>query len=94
MERVRGADPMAVENINAALLARALRPQFDGLARSAVSVIDIALRDLKAQAVSQPLFRLLGRSNNEVPTYAAWNLWLQSASDPGMLAKNGRVRPC
>lgn len=45
------------------------RPQFDGLARSAVSVIDIALWDLKAKALSQPLYRLLGGSNNKVPTY-------------------------
>jgi L-alanine-DL-glutamate epimerase-like enolase superfamily enzyme len=91
MERVHGADPMAVESINAALLARAVRPQFDGLARSAVSVIDIALWDLKAKALSQPLYRLLGGSNNKVPTYAAWHLWLQSAPDPETLAKNGRA---
>jgi len=90
MERVHGANPMAVESINAALLARAVRPQFDGLARSAVSVIDIALWDLKAKALSQPLFRLLGGSTNRVPTYAAWNLWLQSAPDLERLAKNGR----
>jgi L-alanine-DL-glutamate epimerase-like enolase superfamily enzyme len=89
MDRVRGVDPMAVDSINAALLARAVRPQFDGLARSAVSVIDIALWDLKAKALSQPLYRLLGGSNNRVPTYAAWNLWLQSAPDPETLAKNG-----
>lgn len=91
MERVHGADPMAVESINAALLARVVRPQFDGLARSAVSVIDIALWDLKAKALSQPLFRLLGGSNNRVPTYAAWHLWLQSAPDLETLAKNGRA---
>jgi L-alanine-DL-glutamate epimerase-like enolase superfamily enzyme len=75
MERVHGANPMAVESINAALLARAVRPQFDGLARSAVSVIDIALWDLKAKALSQPLFRLLGGSTDRVSTYAAWDLF-------------------
>lgn len=53
MERVRGADPMAVESLNAALLARTSRPQFDGLARSAISIIDIALWDLKAKAIPQ-----------------------------------------
>jgi L-alanine-DL-glutamate epimerase-like enolase superfamily enzyme len=53
MERVVSKNPMAVESINAALLARAVRPQFDGLARSAVSIIDIALWDLKAKALSQ-----------------------------------------
>src|SRR5262245_3466999 len=59
MERVVGEDPLAVQSINAALLARTTRPQFEGLARSATSVIDIALWDLKAKALSQPLYRLL-----------------------------------
>jgi L-alanine-DL-glutamate epimerase-like enolase superfamily enzyme len=88
MEKVHGANPMEVESINAALLARAARTQFDGLARSAVSVIDIALWDLKAKALSQPLFRLLGGSTNTVPTYAAWNLFPQSAPDSKTLIKN------
>jgi L-alanine-DL-glutamate epimerase-like enolase superfamily enzyme len=56
-------------------LQRATRPQFDGLARSAVSLIDIALWDLKAKALGQPLYRLLGASDNRVPTYASWKLW-------------------
>lgn len=76
-ERVVGQDPMAVESINAGLLQRATRPQFDGLARSAVSVIDIALWDLKAKALGQPLFRLLGAADNRVTSYASWNLWWQ-----------------
>lgn len=91
MERVHGANPMAVESINAALLARAVRPQFDGLARSAVSAIDIALWDLKAKALSQPLFRLLGGSTDRISTYAAWNLFPQSVPDLETLAKNGRA---
>ena len=90
MEKVHGANPMAVESINAVLLARAVRPQFDGLARSAVSLIDIALWDLKAKALSQPLFRLLGGSTNRVPTHAAWNLFLRSPVDLETLAKIGR----
>jgi L-alanine-DL-glutamate epimerase-like enolase superfamily enzyme len=90
MERVHGTDPMAVESVNAALLARAVRPQFDGLARSAVSAIDIARWDLKAKALSQPLFRLLGESTNRVPTCAAWNLFPQSAPDLETPARNGR----
>ena len=89
MEKVHGANPMAVESINAALLARAVRPQFDGLARSAVSLIDIALWDLKAKALSQPLFRLLGGSTNRVPTHAAWNLF----PAPGLTSSAGQDRP-
>jgi L-alanine-DL-glutamate epimerase-like enolase superfamily enzyme len=53
-------------------------------------VIDIALWDLKAKALSQPLFRLLGASTHRIPTYAAWNLFPQSAPDLETLARNGR----
>jgi L-alanine-DL-glutamate epimerase-like enolase superfamily enzyme len=74
-QRVMGQDPMAVESINATLVARTPRPQFDGLARSATSLVDIALWDIKAKALGQPLFRLLGASDNKVRTYASWNLW-------------------
>jgi L-alanine-DL-glutamate epimerase-like enolase superfamily enzyme len=77
IERVVGEDPLAVESINARLLGRLSRPQYDGLLRSAVSVIDIALWDIKAKALGQPLWRLLGASGDPVPTYASWNLWWQ-----------------
>ncbi|HWO73319.1 MAG TPA: mandelate racemase/muconate lactonizing enzyme family protein [Dehalococcoidia bacterium] len=76
-ERVLGRDPMAVEAINADLLRTGTRPQFGGLARSAVSVVDIAVWDLKAKALGQPLYRLLGAQDNRVTAYASWNLWWQ-----------------
>ncbi len=77
-EFVIGEDPMAVERINTALMGRAgLRDQFWGLARSAICVIDIALWDLKAKILGQPLYRLLGAQSAEVPVYASWNLWWQ-----------------
>jgi L-alanine-DL-glutamate epimerase-like enolase superfamily enzyme len=87
-ERVIGLDPLAVESINATLNSKYLaRPQFDGLGRSAISLVDIALWDLKAQALEQPLFRLLGGTETRVRTYASWNLWYQY--DIERLAQNG-----
>ena len=86
-QRTIGRDPMAVESINAEFLARIPRPQFDSLARSAAGLVDIALWDLKAKALGQPLWRLLGASNNLVPTYASWNLWWQY--DIETLARHG-----
>ena len=86
-ERVIGRDPMEAESINAAMLTRLTRPQHDGLARSAASLVDIALWDLKAQALGQPLWRLLGGSNNKVRTYASWNLWFHYDIDT--LAQHG-----
>ncbi len=77
-EFVIGEDPMAVERINTSLMQRAgLRDQFWGLARSAICVIDIALWDLKAKMLNQPLHRLLGAQSDEVTVYASWNLWWQ-----------------
>jgi L-alanine-DL-glutamate epimerase-like enolase superfamily enzyme len=74
-ERVIGLDPMAVESINSTLVTRLSRPQLDGIGRSGASLVDIALWDIKAKALDQPLWRLLGGSNNKVRTYASWNLW-------------------
>jgi L-alanine-DL-glutamate epimerase-like enolase superfamily enzyme len=76
-ERVIGEEPMRVESINTALLRTGTRPQFGGLARSVVSVIDAALWDIKARMLDRPLYRLLGASDNHVPVYASWNLWWQ-----------------
>jgi L-alanine-DL-glutamate epimerase-like enolase superfamily enzyme len=86
-ERTLGQDPLAAEGVNAGFLARATRPQFDGLARSAAGLIDIALWDLKAKALGRPLYRLLGARSNEVPAYASWNLWFQY--DIETLAQHG-----
>jgi len=76
-EQVVGQDPMQVESINAKLLYIFTRIQLSGLANSAAGVVDIALWDLKAQALGQPLYRLLGAAGNTVPAYASWNLWWQ-----------------
>ena len=77
-ELVVGEDPMGVESINGMLMGRAgFRTQFWGMARSAISVIDIALWDLKAKMLGRPLHRLLGAMQDEVPVYAGWNLWWQ-----------------
>lgn len=74
-EQVVGQDPMQVESINAKLLYIFTRIQLSGLANSAAGVVDIALWDLKAQALGRPLWRLLGAADNTVPAYASWNLW-------------------
>jgi L-alanine-DL-glutamate epimerase-like enolase superfamily enzyme len=66
---------MQVESINAKLLYIFTRIQLSGLANSAAGVVDIALWDLKARALGQPLWRLLGGADNTVPAYASWNLW-------------------
>ena len=84
-----GQDPMAVENVNTMLMGRAgFRTQFWGTARSAISVIDVALWDLKAKMLGRPLHRLLGATEDEVDVYASWNLWWQY--DLPTLARHAR----
>lgn len=59
------------------LPATGSRPQLAGMARSAASVVDTALWDLRAQAAGVPLYRLLGGTAATVETYASWDLWWQ-----------------
>ena len=42
-----------------------------GIAANAISAIDIALWDLKARTLEQPLFHLLGARRDEVPIYGS-----------------------
>jgi L-alanine-DL-glutamate epimerase-like enolase superfamily enzyme len=43
----------------------------DGLAATAISAIDVALWDLKAKLLDEPLARLFGRYRDEVPIYGS-----------------------
>ena len=85
-EMVVGEDPLHVEAINQRLLARGSRA-LGGILRCAVSAIDVALWDLKAKMLGQPLYRLLGGQDNRVTAYASWNLWWQY--DLETLARHG-----
>src|SRR5437588_4917222 len=42
-----------------------------GIASTAISAVDIALWDLKARMLEQPLFRLLGARRDEAPIYGS-----------------------
>lgn len=82
-EQVLGEDPLAVERINARLLARGLA---GGLGNRAAAAIDVALWDIKGKVLGQPLHRLLGGFRDRVPAYAGWKLWWQY--DLGTLARH------
>jgi len=43
----------------------------DGLAATAISAVDVALWDLKAKLLDEPLARLFGRYRDEVPIYGS-----------------------
>jgi len=57
----------------------------DGLAATAISAVDVALWDLKAKLIDEPLARLLGRYRDEVPIYGSGGF--TSYSDDEMRAQ-------
>jgi L-alanine-DL-glutamate epimerase-like enolase superfamily enzyme len=63
-----------VENIGAAwqaMIGATRNAGRSGIASTAISAVDIALWDLKARAVGQPLFHHLGAYRDSVPIYAS-----------------------
>jgi L-alanine-DL-glutamate epimerase-like enolase superfamily enzyme len=79
----------AVKNCDAADPPRAWRAMNekvrnvgrDGLAATAISAVDIALWDLKAKLVDEPLARLFGRYRDEVPIYGSGGFTTYSDDD-------------
>jgi L-alanine-DL-glutamate epimerase-like enolase superfamily enzyme len=63
-----------VEDVGTAwgrMVARVRNAGRPGIAATAISAVDIALWDLKAQMAGQPLFRLLGPYREAVPIYGS-----------------------
>jgi L-alanine-DL-glutamate epimerase-like enolase superfamily enzyme len=54
-----------------AMIARVRNCGRPGIAATAISAVDTALWDLRARALGQPLFRLLGAYREEVPVYGS-----------------------
>ena len=67
-----GEDPMATERLWEKLYWLLSPRGQTGYASHAMAALDIALWDLKAQALRQPLWRLLGGARQRVPVYATF----------------------
>ena len=70
-EVVRGHDAMAVSGATLAMDKAVRNNGRRGLAAMAISAVDTALWDLKAQLLGLPLFRLLGEVRDEIPVYGS-----------------------
>jgi L-alanine-DL-glutamate epimerase-like enolase superfamily enzyme len=68
---VRGADAMAPPAAWRQMIVQLRNAGQPGIGAMAVSAVDIALWDLKARLLGQPLFRLLPAFRDEVPVYGS-----------------------
>lgn len=70
-EGVVGRDALAPQAANRALRERVRNLGDEGLAATAISAIDIALWDLKARLLDEPLIDLLGAARERAPIYGS-----------------------
>jgi L-alanine-DL-glutamate epimerase-like enolase superfamily enzyme len=70
-DAVRGRDPMANGDGYAAMRRAARNAVVPGLVTLAISAVDVALWDLKAQLLGVPLADLFGRCHDSVPIYGS-----------------------
>jgi L-alanine-DL-glutamate epimerase-like enolase superfamily enzyme len=68
---VVGRDPAGVRGIWKAMVDQVFKGGNRGIITGAISAIDVALWDLKAKAVGQPLWKLLGASEPRARAYAS-----------------------
>jgi L-alanine-DL-glutamate epimerase-like enolase superfamily enzyme len=68
---ILGGDVDEVGALHGAMVATVRNLGRQGMAAGAISAVDVALWDLKARLVGQPLFRLLGAYRESVPVYGS-----------------------
>lgn len=67
-----GMDPMCTEAIRRKLYWTTAVKYFMGAWNCAMSMIDIALWDIRGKATGQPIWKLLGGANPELPAYVTF----------------------
>ena len=82
-----GEDPMATERLWERLYWLLSPRGQTGYASHAIAALDIALWDLKAQALGQPLWRLLGGARQRVPVYATFGFGFFERDELAQAAK-------
>ena len=68
---LEGEDPSAVSSLYDRMLAQVFKAGHGGATFGGIGTLDMAVWDLKAKAVGQPLWRLLGARDRFVPGYAS-----------------------
>ncbi len=86
---ISGMDPARPEQVAQKVRDSLGTPVIGGLVTLALSAIDMALWDIRAKSLKQPLWKLLGGHRERVATYASGAL-MRSLTDD-QLAKAGRT---
>ncbi len=71
---VQGMDALRPEEIRNKLVLATSRKHVTGAWNNAVSLVDIALWDLKGKALGQPVWKLLGGAHARLPAYVTFGL--------------------
>jgi D-arabinonate dehydratase len=77
---VMGADPFDTERLWEKMFRTSLMVGRKGAVIRALSTIDIALWDIKARAMNQPLYKILGAHTDQVPVYSSGGYYRQGES--------------
>lgn len=75
-ELLIGKNPLATEELWRDMWDKTLLYGHWGIVTFAISLIDIALWDIKGKVYNQPIYRLLGGTKNIFDVYASDGLWL------------------
>jgi len=68
---IKGSDPRSVFSLWKKMVEKFFKGGHDGLANDAISVLDVALWDLKSKINEEPLWKTLGASKKDVNVYAS-----------------------
>ncbi len=92
---IAGMDPLRPEEIRNKLFWATARKYFHGAWNCAMSLIDVALWDVKGKALGQPVWKLLGGAHAQLPAYITFGLPRYSIDElievARMLIKDGQT---
>ena len=90
-----GMDPLRPEEIRTRLQLTTAAKQYHGAWACAMSLIDIALWDIKGKAFKQPIWKLLGGARSELPAYITFGFQHYNTEElievAKMYVKDGQV---
>jgi L-alanine-DL-glutamate epimerase-like enolase superfamily enzyme len=92
----KGMDALRPEEVRNRLFWATARKHFHGAWNCAMSLIDIALWDIKGKALGQPVWKLLGGAHAKLPAYITFGLPRYSREElievAKILIKDGQTR--